>query len=83
MQIKKTITTRELLRNFKSCKEMLTLRKVESFLIPIEGGEHLTLGLQEKRSTGKSIAEAIRRLPRPIHIKRYPHLFNDLIRRKR
>lgn len=83
MQIKKTITTRELLRNFKSCKDMLTLGKVECFVIPIEKRQHLTISLEKEHGTGKSIAAAIRRLPKPIHLKRPLHLFDDLIRRRK
>ena len=83
MHIKKTITSRELLRNFKSCKEMLTLGKVECFIIPLENDQRMTISLEREHGTGKTIAEAIVRLPKPFSLKRPARLFEDIIRKQK
>lgn len=81
MQIKKTITTRELLRNFKSCKEMLNLGRVECFVIPMERGKNIEIRATKEPATAKRIAQFFRNLPKPIHIER-PRLFSEFIRKR-
>ncbi len=79
MELEKHITTRELLRNFKKYKEMLQEGSLHVVYIKVDGGKELKMSAPPK-GNGAAILKAIEALPRPIHIKRNPKLFNDLIR---
>ncbi len=80
MELEKHITTRELLRNFRKYKQMLQEGSVHLIHIKVDGGKELTLAPAKTGKTGADLAKAIRAMPRPLHIKRNPKLFNDLIR---
>lgn len=80
MPQEKHVTTRELLRNFRKYKRMLQNGTLHIVYIKVDDGKELELSSPAKRGTGAEIMKAIRAMPRPIHIKRNPKLFNDLIR---
>lgn len=76
----KHVNTRELLRNFRKYKQMLQTGAVHIVYITVDDGQELTMTVQKKVKSGAELVKRIRAMPHPIHIKRHPKLFNDLIR---
>lgn len=75
----KHVNTRELLRNFREYKELLRSGVVRVIYINVGHHQEITMTMPRKKS-GAELAKRIRELHHPIHIKRHPKLFNDLIR---
>lgn len=79
MQKELTITTRELLREFKTYKDMIQERRVDKIFVGIGNGEKLEVTLKENKSTARSLIAAIDALDEPIHVER-PEIMNHLLR---
>ncbi len=75
------VSTRQFLRNFKNYKELLRSRKVESFTIPIDSHEEMSVTLKKSNNTGENIARVFEALKKPIHIKRR-NIFEGLFSRR-
>lgn len=75
----KRINTRELLRNFKALKALLTSGKVQHIVIDIGGDRELELSVRGAKNTGKNIADFLRSMKKPIKIRR-THIFDNLLR---
>ena len=76
----KHVTTRELLRNFRKYKQMLQTGALHVVYIKVDGDQELTMTAKKSGKTGADLIKAIEAMPYPLHIKRHPKLFNDLIR---
>lgn len=76
----KRIKTRELLRNFKSLKAMLTSGRVQHIVIDIGDNRELELSVKGPSNTGENLARLLRAMPKTISIKR-TRIFDDLFQR--
>lgn len=74
----RTVTTRELLRNFKTLKQALRTGKLHVVRITIGDGEELQLLPIRRTKTAGDFVRAVRELRHPLHIRR-THLFDDLL----
>ncbi len=79
MQKELTITTRELLREFKTYKDMIQERRVDKLFVGIGNGKKLEVTLKENKSSARNLVAAVRALKMPIKVKR-PEIMNHLIR---
>ena len=74
----KRITTRELLRNFKSLKDQLLTGSVHHLVIDIGNEQELELSMRKKSNTGENLAHAIQAMKKPITVKRID-VFDELL----
>lgn len=77
MKRERTITTRELLRNFRHLKEELLSGNLHILRIAVGNEEQLLLTHTRPMKTAGDLVRAVRTLRRPIRIRR-THLFDDL-----
>jgi hypothetical protein len=74
----KQITTRELLRDFRTYKELLLSQEVESIVIPIRPGKKIRLQLEEEKNTARNIADTFANNQKTYKISR-TDLFDELL----
>ena len=79
MERERTITTRELLRNFRHLKEELLSGKLNILRITVDGKEQLELTSTRPIRTAGDLLTAAKALKRPIRI-RPAHVFDGLLR---
>lgn len=79
----KTITTRTLLREYRSVKQDLLRGSVDTYIIPVEEGRNLELKVQKPKRNGTQIAEVLKSMKKPINVTRHPGLFDDLHKNRR
>lgn len=83
MKDERTVTTRELLRNFRSIKQQLISGKLHIVHIIVDDYEQLQLTPVRPAKTLGDFLRAVEALPRPIRLRR-THIFDELLRpRKR
>lgn len=75
----KRIKTRELLRSFKTFKDLLKNGHLQHLYIDIDGDRDLELSMQPKQHTGEQIAAYLRAHPKPVTVQR-THIFDELLR---
>ncbi len=68
----KTVNTRELLRNFKTLKELLLSGRVEHIVIDMGNHKELELSVKERGHTGRELLEYLANRPKPIRPLRMP-----------
>ena len=76
MQPIREITTRELLREFKSYKDLLIAGRIRTILIPADKGRKIVISLQDEKSTGENLAKTFS-MGRAIKVTRH-NIFDDL-----
>jgi hypothetical protein len=74
--MEKQVTTRELLRNFKTIKQELLNGKFEVITIAINDSDVLELKPKKTKGNKQAILNALKKLPYPIKIER-PNIFED------
>ena len=78
----RTVTTRELLRNFKSLKEELLSGKLHVVHIAIDHREQLQMTPVPSQKTLGDFLEEVQKLRKPLRVRRV-HLFDELLRPRR
>jgi hypothetical protein len=79
MGSEKHVTTRELLRNFRTLRDLLLEGKLRQVVVDLDDERELELSVRDGSGTGTQIAQIIRNLPRPIHVRR-SEVFSSLFR---
>ncbi len=74
----KRITTRELLRNFKSLKDHLLTGTIHYLVIDVGRDKQLELTVRKSTNTGTNFAKCTRGLRKPIAVKNV-HIFDKLL----
>lgn len=79
METQIQITTRELLRDFKSYKAILLRREVDQIIVPIDDDNSINISLGSKKGDPKKIANMFRSLRKPVKIRSNKDIFEELI----
>ncbi|OGJ64284.1 hypothetical protein A3C37_05395 [Candidatus Peribacteria bacterium RIFCSPHIGHO2_02_FULL_53_20] len=79
MEYERTVTTRELLRNFRSIKQQLLSGKLHVVRIAVDDHKELELIHSRPEKNIGNFLRAVEALPHPIHIRR-THIFDELLK---